>query len=65
MQPAVNDPRYLIDFTENPQTGVYEATIPALGQSHQGTFDEVSEWALEQLAQHFGMDTPTPEKAKS
>ncbi len=65
MQPTISDPRFIFDIQEDPQTGECEATIPALNLSQRGTFDEVSEWALEQLAQHFGVDTQASSEAKS
>lgn len=60
MQPTTNDPRYLMTITEDAETGEYVILLPALGLSQHGTFDEVSAWALEQLAQQEGL-APTSE----
>ena len=55
MQPTTVDPRYIFDLTPDPNTGEYIANFPALNLSQRGTFDEVSEWAMEELARQYGI----------
>ena len=60
METAV-DPKYTFDISKDPATGEYTASFPALDISHHGTFDEVSEWAMEELARQYGIAIPAPE----
>lgn len=59
------DPGYEIDITEDAQTGKYVATLPAFGISWCGTFDEVSEQAMEYLASQYHIDTQVSESGTS